>query len=227
MSQMDKSLTVYCVIPAFNEANNIICTIAQVKPNVDKVIIIDDGSSDDTYVLAKSQEVVVLRHGINRGQGASLQTGNEYALKNKADIIVHFDADGQFVADEIQDLILPIKKNEAEIAFGSRFLGKKSNLPIFKKFFIFPIARLVNRVLFNVNLSDPQCGFRALSRQAAENIKIEQAGAGHCSEILAKTVRYNIKYKEVPVTVIYKKFGQNFNGGIRVIKDYFYSKILE
>jgi len=98
------------VIPAHNEEKTIVEVINKVKPLVDEIVIVDDGSNDQTYQLAEQQGVTVLKHLINRGQGAALQTGNQYALKKGGEIIVHFDADGQFLAEEIREIVQPLKQ---------------------------------------------------------------------------------------------------------------------
>ncbi|RLC36429.1 glycosyltransferase family 2 protein [Candidatus Falkowbacteria bacterium] len=225
-SKNKKKKKVFCVIPAFNEAGTIEKVIQDVKPYVEKIVVVDDASTDKTYDLAKKYNVAVLRHVINRDQGAALQTGNQYALKNGADIIVHFDADNQFVASEIKNVIEPIINNEADVVFGSRFLGIKSKIPFFKKNIIFPIARLVNKLFFGINLKDPQSGFRAMRREAAERIEIKQDGKAHCSEVLYKVFKNKFRIKEVPITVIYHDFGQKFSGGIKIVKDLLFSKLI-
>jgi glycosyltransferase involved in cell wall biosynthesis len=187
---------------------------------------VDDGSTDQTYQLAKNQGVIVLSHLINRGQGAALQTGTEYALALGAQIIVHFDADGQFLAKEIKDIIKPIENGECEVVFGSRFLGKKSQIPWLKEKIILPLASLINRLFWQIKLTDPQSGFRALSRRAAEKIEIKQDRMAHCSEIIAKVFINNFSFKEVPMTIIYHSFGQKFSEGIKIIKDLFISRLI-
>jgi len=215
-----------CVIPAYNEEGTIIEVINRVKPLVSEIVVVDDGSSDKTRELAEKQNITVLSHFINRGQGTALETGNQYALRAGADIIVHFDADGQFLAEEIKDIISPIIKGEADIVFGSRFLGKKSNMPPFKKYVIIPLAHLVNKIFTGSNLTDPQNGFRALSRKAASQIKIEQDGMAHNTEIISKAFASGLKIKEVPVTVIYHNFGQRFSGGLKIIKDLILARLI-
>lgn len=224
---MTKEYKTVCIIPALNEEANIGEVLSEVKNYVDKVVVVDDGSTDKTFKKALEREVVVIKHIINRGQGAALETGNQYAKKINADIVVHFDADGQFLAKEIEEIIKPIKDGKAEIVFGSRFLGKNSQMPKLKKNIIIPLAHLVNKLIIGKSLSDPQSGFRALSRKALDKITIEQDGMAHCSEIIYKTFKYNLKIKEVPIKVIYKNFGQSFNGGIRIIKDLLLSKIID
>lgn len=218
-------MKIFCVIPAYNEAKSIVSVVNRVKPLVDGLVVVDDHSSDNTFNLVKSTGVPVLHHIVNRGQGAALQTGNDYALSQGADIIVHFDADGQFLAEEIKDVVQPIKDSSADIVFGSRFLGKKSNLPKFKKNIIMPLAKVINKIFFDINLSDPQNGFRAMSAQVAREIRIENDGMAHCNEILIKAFQNKYRIQEVPITVIYHEFGQKFSGGIRIIKDLIYKKL--
>ncbi len=216
-----------CVIPAYNEEEHIATVIERVRPFVEQIVVVNDCSRDQTAAIATEAGATVISHPINRGQGAALQTGNEYALKQGADIIIHFDADNQFQAEEIPDMIRPLETGVAEAVLGSRFLNKKSNLPAFKRQVIMPLGRLVNRLFFNIKLSDPQSGFRALSRQAVEQIKIENDGMAHCSEILHQLFAKKIKTVEVPITVTYHEFGQKLGGGFRIIKDLLIRKIIK
>ena len=216
-----------CVIPAYNEAEHITEVISRVRPFVDEIVVVDDCSSDDTAQLAQAAGATVLKHPINRGQGAALQTGNDYALLKNADIIIHFDADNQFCAEEIPDLIVPITSARAQVALGSRFLTKKSKLPASKKNIIMPLARLVNRLFFNIKLSDPQSGFRVFSKEAAQKIEIKNDGMAHCSEILHQLFKNKLKIEEVPITVVYHEFGQKFSSGFKIIKDLLIRKIIK
>lgn len=220
-------MNIICIIPAWNEEKNIFSVVSEVKKKVNKVVVVDDGSKDKTAQKAREAGAKVLRHIINRGQGAALQTGNEFALAQKADIIVHFDADGQFLPKEIPEIIKPLLEKRAEMVFGSRFLEKKSKLPFSKKYFLIPLAHLTNKLILGVNLSDPQSGFRAFSARAAEIIKIEQDEMAHCSEIIYKTFKYKLKLEEVPITVIYHDFGQRLGGGMKILKDLFLAKIMD
>ena len=175
----------FCVIPAFNEEKNIAEVISQVKSMVDAVVAVDDGSSDRTADLAARAGAVVLKHLINRGQGAALRTGTRYCLDNGADIIIHFDADGQFLARDIERIIAPIKSGAAQVVFGSRFLNSEHSaaMPIFKKYFIMPLAKAVNKLFFDINLTDPQSGFRAMSAAAARLIDWKQDRMAHFGSV--------------------------------------------
>lgn len=222
-----KIMKIICVVPAWNEEQNIATVVRKTRPFVNEVVVVDDCSSDQTADLARSAGATVLRHPINRGQGAALQTGDEYALSQGADLIVHFDGDDQFLAEEIKDMTAPISRGEADIVFGSRFLGKPANLPVLKKHLIMPAARLFNRLFLGIRLSDPQNGFRALNRRAAELITIENRAMAHNSEIQAKAFKNKLRVAEVPVTVIYHHFGQKLSGGLNIAGDLLINKLLK
>lgn len=225
-------MKIFCIIPAYNEEKTIIDVIKKVITVVENIVVVDDCSTDKTFELASKTEAVVLKHVLNRGQGAALETGDQFALRNGADVVVHFDADGQFLYNEILDILEPIQKEEVDIVFGSRFLSKKTKMPFIKENILFPIARKINYIL-GIRTSDPQSGFRALNRKALETIRIVNDGSAHCSEILSKAFKSNLKIKEVPITVVYKEYGQGLlggkgrgKGGLAIIKDLILSKFL-
>lgn len=227
-------MKIFCVIPAYNEEKNISKVIKDLKSFVDKIIVVDDCSSDKTYEIAKREDAIVLRHIINRGQGAALQTGNDYALAQGADFIVHFDADGQFLAEDIKKAMEPLLKNEVDIVLGSRFLDKKTDMPFIKRKVIMPLARIFNQVFFKFYLTDPQNGFRIFSKEAAKKIKITNDGSAHCNEILHKIFKNNLRVQEVPISVFYNDFGQGLlggkgrkMGGLRIIKDLILSFLID
>lgn len=227
-----QKLKIICVIPAFNEEKTLAKVLESIQGMFSEVIVVDDGSADRTHEIAKEQNVIALRHPLNRGQGASLETGDELARELKADVVLHFDADGQFLANEIKEMLAPIIKKESDVVFGSRFLGKKSNMPLFKTVILFPIARLVNLFL-GIRTSDPQSGFRALNKKALSLIRIQNDGSAHCSEILYKASHLDLRIKEIPITVVYNEFGQGLfggkgsgKGGVRIIKDLIIQKII-
>ncbi|MCB9802588.1 glycosyltransferase family 2 protein [Candidatus Nomurabacteria bacterium] len=227
-------MKIFVIIPSFNEAERIGRVLEELSILPYQVVVVDDGSSDQTAEVLKNYSVDYLRHKINRGQGAALRTGTDYALEQGADIIVHFDADGQFLTTEIEKIIYPLKNQEIEIVFGSRFLGIKSEINFLKKFFILPFAHLVNFLFFGIRTTDPQNGFRAFKSSVAKKIQIEQDGGAHCSEILAKAFQNKLKWKEVPVTVLYNRFGQSVfasrgrgQSGLQILRDLLFSKIIK
>ncbi len=216
-------MKVFVVIPSYNEAHNIEAVLASLQKYNYQIVVVDDGSSDQTAHLASRAGAIVLRHEINRGQGAALYTGTLYALDQGADIIVHFDADGQFVASEISRVIEPLVEGRADIVFGSKFL-QANQIPPLKKFLIIKPAIWLNNFLTGLKLSDVHNGFRALSRVAAQKIQIKQDAMAHASEIVAQTKKLGLRYQEVPVTVLYREFGQGFGGGVKILIDWFIKK---
>ncbi len=216
-------MKVFVVIPSYNEAQHIGAVLESLKNYDYQVVLVNDGSSDNTVQIAQQFGVKVLSHVINRGQGAALYTGTLYALSQGADIIVHFDADGQFLAEEINKVITPIIEGKADIVFGSKFL-QANQIPWLKKFLIIKPAIWLNNLLTGLHLSDVHNGFRALSRLAAKKIEIKQDAMAHASEIVAQTKKCNLRYQEVPVTIIYREFGQGFGGGLKILIDWFIKK---
>jgi glycosyltransferase involved in cell wall biosynthesis len=164
----------------------------------------------------------VLRHAINRGQGAALQSGITLALARGADVVVTFDADGQHLAADIPRLVAPVLSGGADVALGSRFLEPTSDVP--------PLRRLVLKgaVFFTtlttgVRLSDAHNGLRAFSRSAAQTIRIRQDRMAHASELISEIRRHRLRFEEVPITVLYTDYsrgkGQSAFGAFRVLLD--------
>jgi glycosyltransferase involved in cell wall biosynthesis len=215
------------VIPAYNEAEHLAAVVKAVLAVVDTVVVVDDCSKDQTSQVARQAGAHVLRFMINRGQGAALRAGTHWALEQGADIIVHFDADGQFRPQDIKPALVPIVKGQADVVFGSRFLDNQTAMPWTKKQVIMPLARLVNRIFFGVRLSDPQSGFRVLSASAATRLNWRQDRMAHCSEILALTHRLGLRVQEVPIKVIYHEYGQKIGGGFKIMADLFLKHLLD
>lgn len=209
-----KSARVVVVIPAFNEEKTVAGVISDVERYVDKIIVVDDGSSDETATQVKSKKAVVLRHQCNLGQGAAYQTGFDFAKRLKAQVVVTFDADGQFKAAEIPRMIRPIITKRADVALGSRFLGRAVDIPL-SRLVTLKLGVIFTNIFSGIRLTDTYNGFRALSNKTIQKIKISQNRMAHASEIIDQIKSNNLKFIEVPVTVIYNK--QTFNKGLRNI----------
>lgn len=195
---------VFVVIPAYNAEKTIEKVISDVqKEGYFNIVVVDDGSKDNTFQKVEKKNVFVLKHIINRGQGAALRTGDRFALKEGAKVIVHFDADGQMLAEDINEIVNPIIKKEVVIVFGSRYMGKKAeNMPKSKRV-VHWLARIFMKLVYGVPHTDPQSGFRAFDSEFKNKVEIEFDRMEHCSEILQKTHKKKIKYMEVPVKIIY------------------------
>ena len=209
------SSKIFIVVPVFNEATVIEQTLRDLSTLPYNIIIVDDGSNDDIKNITRNYPVIFISHAVNLGQGAALQTGMELAKKMDAEVVVHFDADGQHTAADINKLIEPIINNECDIVFGSRFLNNQSsqNIPFVKKI-VLQIARYVNWLYTGILLSDAHNGLRALNKKAIDAIVISENKMAHASEILYLTKKNNLRYKEVPVTISYTSYSQKKGQGI-------------
>ncbi len=210
------------VIPAYNTEQVVADVVASVRPLVDDVIVVDDGSRDGTAAAAASAGARVAVHLINRGQGAALQTGMDLALQHGADIIIHFDSDGQHPAHQIEALVAPIVAGDADVVLGSRFLDTTSNVPPMRRV-ILKAGGVFTRLVTGLSITDPHSGFRALSRAAAQKIRLRQDRMAHASEILQLLARHELRYREIPVTIRYTDYsmahGQSSWNAIRIVID--------
>ncbi len=209
---------VFIVIPAYNEEKTLAKVILELKQEgFDNIVIVDDGSSDNTYSLALQNNVFVLKHLVNLGQGAALRTGIAFALTQDPDVIVTFDADGQHQASDIHKLIKPVLSGKVDVALGSRFCkgAVVENIPFSRKLFL-KLGVVFTRMVSGIKISDTHNGLRALSPKAAKKIKITINGMAHASEILDEISKNKLKYVEVPVRIRYtehslKKGQSTFN----------------
>lgn len=190
----------FAVVPAYNEEKTIGSVVRKTKPYVDKVIVVDDFSKDNTSNEAKKAGAIVLRHPVNLGLGSSLKTGCEAALKLKGDVIITLDGDGQHDPKQIPRLVGLLQKEELDIVFGRRPYDKK--MPIVKKLGNWGIDT-TSRVLFGIDVKDTQSGFRAFTTDAYKKIKWDSQKYAVSSEIVMNAGRKKLKYKNEVVKTIY------------------------
>src|SRR5271170_1984461 len=195
---------IYIIVPAYNEARVIVATLTPLIAAGYKVIVVDDCSRDDTWALLNQLPVARIRHHINLGQGAALETGMEYARRCGAGMVVHFDADGQHDPEQISAILAPIIEGRADVVFGSRFLLKSDLLRIPRaKRVVLRIGRIVSGLTTGVWLTDTHNGFRALSKKALASVRLKENGYAHATEILERVRRAGLRYVEVPTTIRY------------------------
>ncbi len=201
----------FIVIPAYNEGPMIATVLEEVLQLGCPVVVVDDGSQDDTYAqvaaLQAGRPIHLLRHLINLGQGAALATGIQYALLKGAQIIVTFDADGQHRVEDIPDLVEPVATSQVEVALGSRFLAGKQEMPTSRRILL-KAAILFTGLTERIWLTDAHNGFRALSTKAASQIQITQNRMAHASEIVSEIARLKLSYIEVPVHIRYTEYSR-------------------
>ena len=193
---------VWVIIPAFNEAPRIEKSLAGLCERWPNVVVVDDGSSDETAETARRHPVWLVQHPVNLGQGAALVTGIRFALKHGAEFIITFDADGQHGVEDIDTLLEPLLRGEADIAFGSRFLGGTVGIPKSRRLML-GAAVLLTRVLYGMPVTDAHNGLRAMSRKAAAALRITTNRMEHASEILERVREQHLRWTEVPVTIHY------------------------
>ena len=215
----------WIVIPAYNEAKNIGQVIKELQEVTSNIVVVNDGSVDATGEIVRSSGAFLIDHMINRGMGAALQTGNEFALAQGAEVIVHFDADGQMQVKDITKMIEPILNEQTDLTLGSRFLDNKSKVPWTKKYMIHKPAIVFHWLFTGLKLSDAHCGFRALSRKAAQKIEITQDRMAHATEILDQIRIHDLKFTEISVEIVYNEYGQRFRSGFKILRDLFMAKI--
>ena len=189
-------------IPAYNEEKNIAKIITKLKKITDSIIVCDDGSSDMTSEIAKNLGVIVISHKKNMGYGAAIRTIFEKSAEIDSDILVTFDADGQHRIEDISRVLHPLENSEADIVIGSRFLGKQSNVPNYRKLGIKVITQVTNSSI-KTKLTDSQSGFRAYSKQVLSKISLSEIGMGISTEILIKASSGGLRITEVPITILY------------------------
>jgi glycosyltransferase involved in cell wall biosynthesis len=188
------------------------------------VVVVDDGSADATAELAARAGAEVLRHPINLGQGAALQTGIDYALLGGASHVVTFDADGQHRAEDIAALIAALSAHDADFALGSRFRGAAVDLPPLRRLML-RAATAFTRATTGLDVTDAHNGLRAMTRRGAARIRLRQNRMAHASEILHQIAASGLRYVEVPVMIQYSRYslakGQRASEFVVILLDLF------
>lgn len=210
---MDKN-RVWVVIPAYNERNNIERVISSAKKFVPNVVVIDDGSRDDTHSIARQKGVKVLRHVINLGKGAALKTGCDFVMKSGAEAVVVLDADAQHNPSEIPKFLEKLKSYD--LVVGCRKLNK--NMPAILRFGNWFISRSM-KLFYGVAIQDTQSGYRAFTKEAYRKIRWKARDYSMESEMIANAGKFKVKYTTTPIETLYpnKYKGTTVLDGIKVV----------
>lgn len=214
---------VYVIIPVYNEAEVVGRVVAEALKQFPNVICVDDGSNDNSVSEIEKTDAKLVKHPINLGQGATLQTGIEYALQHKdAKYFVTFDADGQHRLEDVKKMLEYIQTHNVDVVLGSRFLGKTENISLLKKVVLKAAVKFSN-LTTGVYLTDAHNGLRVFNRHFAENVNITLPDMAHASEIIHEIKEKEFKYKELPVTIRYtdytKSKGQSIMNAINITFD--------
>jgi glycosyltransferase involved in cell wall biosynthesis len=191
-------------IPAFNEAKTIEDIIMKSKKHADGVIVYDDGSTDNTYDLAKSSGATVIKSPKNTGYGAAIRALFQAAKDQNADVMITLDSDGQHNPDQIPVLIEPLLKQGVDLVIGSRFLNRndKERVPRYRSFGIKTITKLTQSASYG-RITDAQSGFRAYNKNALSKINLFEDGMAVSIEILLRAKEKNLLTTEVPISINY------------------------
>jgi glycosyltransferase involved in cell wall biosynthesis len=223
---------IYVVIPYFNESTVIARVVEPLLQGGYNIVIIDDGSSQrPESSLSANTQIAILHHRVNLGQGAALQTGIEFALKQNAEYIITFDGDGQHDATDIPTLLNPLLNENIDITLASRFLKKGSHNAPAGRSAVLKFSRWINYLFTGLYLSDSHNGLRAMTRSAAQQFDLKENRMAHATEVLLAIKKKKLKYREVPATVIYteysKKKGQSIFNSIKIFFDLVLHKLFE
>jgi glycosyltransferase involved in cell wall biosynthesis len=221
------------VIAAYNEVEvikNVLQNLKNKRPD-DAIIVVDDASTDNTYEVVKEvKDVFLMKHIINLGQGAALQTGIEMAKKLGVTYVVTFDADGQHDADDIEPFIKVMKEEDLDIVMGSRFLDIKNKIPLQKQI-ILKLSTIFTRIVNGIKVTDTHNGFRVINIKKFPNFKITQNRMEHASEIYDIIKENNLKYKELPCHIYYTQYsmekGQSITNSVNIVIEYILQRLIK
>lgn len=214
---------VWIVIPVYNEGAVIGDVVENTRATFPNIVCVDDGSRDDSAARIAETGAHLVRHPVNLGQGAALQTGIAYALAQPGmRHLVTFDADGQHRVEDAAELVRAVRDGGADVALGSRFLSGTVHVPWLKRALLKTVAA-ISPAARRLQLTDAHNGLRVLNRAAASQLKITMNGMAHASEIVGFLASSGLKVREVPVTILYTDYsrskGQSLINGVNILFD--------
>lgn len=205
---MDRS-GVSVVVPAYNEATTITGVVRALLEHFEDVICVDDGSSDDTAALAARAGAQVVRHAINLGQGAALQTGFEFVLRHRdSQFVVTFDADGQHDPLDAVAMVQVATVERLDVVLGSRISGGTTDQPRNRRWLL-RWGVLFTRLTTGLPVTDTHNGLRVLSRRTLTTVQLKLSGMAHASELESAIASVGLLWREVPVTIRYTPYSRS------------------
>jgi glycosyltransferase involved in cell wall biosynthesis len=216
---------VWILVPCFNEGKVVKNTLNELSNFFNNILVVDDGSTDNTYDILCSMDVTIVRHPINLGQGAAIDSGFKYLLReDKSKCVITFDADGQHSIKDAVSFAGEITSCKEDVILGSRFINNNSNVPFLKKIAL-KLATHISNLILGLKLTDTHNGMKAFKIKCLRQINIQIDGYGFESELISKIKSSGISYKEMPTEIIYSDYsmkkGQSLRNGLRIIESLF------
>ncbi|WP_225448409.1 glycosyltransferase family 2 protein [Streptacidiphilus sp. P02-A3a] len=213
----------WLVIPVYNEEQVIADVVEQALKVFPNIVCVNDGSSDNSAERILGTGAHLVRHPVNLGQGAALQTGLSYALAQPgAEYFVTFDADGQHQTDDAEKLVALLREDVADVVLGSRFIEQSDQVPLLKRI-VLRTAATISPTARRLKLTDSHNGLRGLNRKAASRLRITMNGMAHASEIVGILARSDLRVAEIPVDILYTEYsrakGQSLLNGVNILFD--------
>jgi len=209
------------LVPVFNEARVVAEVVGDLRQHFDRVICVDDGSTDGSGAAATAAGATVLRHATNLGQGAALQTAIDFALTSPGvGYLVTFDADGQHQIDDVLAMLGVAREQDVAIVFGSRFLDERTQAGFLKRL-VLKTAVWVTNQSTGLRLTDAHNGLRVIRRDAAAGVHLTQNRMAHASEIVLQLGRTRLAWREYPVHLLYTDYskakGQSLLNAVNIL----------
>ena len=218
----------WLVIPVYNEGSVITKVVAEANLTFPKIVAVDDGSRDGSGDLAAAACAIVVRHPVNLGQGAALQTGFDYALQDPAmRYVVTYDADGQHQLSDVEAMLALARADDVQVVFGSRFLDERT-APSVAKRLILKLAVAYTNLTTKIRVTDAHNGLRVLRRDVLQRVDITQNRMAHATEIVAQigSMRFDgqpVRYAESPVHILYTDYskakGQSLWNAVNILAE--------
>ncbi len=208
MNAMTRNKDTYIIVRVYNEASVVRRVVEKILEKYEYVVCVDDGSHDDSVEEILKTKAFLVRHPVNLGAGAALQTGIEFALEDKnAQIFACFDADGQHSLDDLTKMVDMLRHEKLDMVIGSRFMGKTEGMSLFKGLLL-KLAIIFSNGTSGVKLTDAHNGLRVFNRHAAETMQLTVPGFGYASEMTERISQNGYTYKEAPVTITYSDYSK-------------------
>ena len=218
----------WLVIPLYNEATVVREVISQARETFPYIVVVDDGSKDDSARQAAAAGAIVVRHPVNLGQGAALQTGFSYILeKTNANYVVTFDADGQHSTTDAAAMVAAAREEELAVILGSRFLQGPAPVGRLKRLVLRTAAAVSSRTS-GMHLTDAHNGLRVIRRDVLVQLNLKQNRMAHASEIIRKIGATGLPWREFPVHIVYTDYsrskGQSLWNSVNILVDLLFSE---